>query len=125
MVNIATIPEAQEQKGSSQPPTEHVDGRAATPSLVRPSGSASRARSEMPHGCRALAMDSELLRNRPAPDRHEQWLHRIEELITGAGDSVALSCSLQPQPSLTNNEEQDAPPPPSRRVADHEPGREA
>ncbi|KAE8795956.1 hypothetical protein D1007_29150 [Hordeum vulgare] len=81
VVNAATNPEAQEQQGSSEPATEHVEGRTATPSLARPSGSASCARPEMPHCCRTLAMATELLRYRPAPDRHNDWLHRIEELI--------------------------------------------
>ncbi|KAE8808982.1 hypothetical protein D1007_14404 [Hordeum vulgare] len=71
VVNAATGPEAQEQQSSSEPATEMIDGRTATPSLARPSGSASRARPEMPHGCRALAMATELLRYWPAPDRHD------------------------------------------------------
>ncbi|KAE8809712.1 hypothetical protein D1007_13601 [Hordeum vulgare] len=103
---------------------EPVDGRTATPSLARPSGSASPARPEMPHGLRALAMATELLRYRPGPDRHNDWLHRIEELITAAGNSAALSYSLRPQPSLANNEEPDAPPPALRRAADPEPRQE-
>ncbi|KAE8792872.1 hypothetical protein D1007_32565 [Hordeum vulgare] len=103
MVNAAAGPEVQEQQGSSQPMTEPVDGRTSTPSLARPSGSASRARSDMPHLWRAIAMATELLRYRHAPDRHDDWLHRIEELITAVGDSAALSCTLQPQPSLANN----------------------
>ncbi|KAI4992054.1 hypothetical protein ZWY2020_041917 [Hordeum vulgare] len=70
MVNAATGPDAQEQ-GSSQPATEQPDSRTTTPSLVRASGSALRARSEMPHGRRALAMASELLCYRPAPDLHK------------------------------------------------------
>ncbi|KAE8819215.1 hypothetical protein D1007_02969 [Hordeum vulgare] len=70
VVNAATGPNAQEQQGSSQPATEHPDGRTTTPSLVRASGSASRARPEMPHGRHALALATELLRYRPAPDRH-------------------------------------------------------
>ncbi|KAE8819127.1 hypothetical protein D1007_03114 [Hordeum vulgare] len=71
VVNAATGPEAQEQHGSSQPTTEPADGRTAMPSLATPSGSASRARPERPHGRRALAMATELLRYRPAPDRHD------------------------------------------------------
>ncbi|KAE8783155.1 hypothetical protein D1007_43418 [Hordeum vulgare] len=71
VVNVATGLEAQEQQGSSQPPTEHVDGRTTMPSLARPSGSASRARPGMPHGRRTLAMATELLRYRPAPDSHD------------------------------------------------------
>ncbi|KAE8780165.1 hypothetical protein D1007_46719 [Hordeum vulgare] len=35
MVNAATGPEARQQQGSSQPPTEQVDGRTATLSLAR------------------------------------------------------------------------------------------
>ncbi|KAE8805606.1 hypothetical protein D1007_18273 [Hordeum vulgare] len=50
MVNTATGPDAQEQQGSSQSATEQPNGRNATLSLVRASGSASRARPEMPHG---------------------------------------------------------------------------
>ncbi|KAE8791593.1 hypothetical protein D1007_34051 [Hordeum vulgare] len=50
MVNAPTGPEVQEQQGSSQPVIEQVDGRTATPSLARPSGSASRARPDVPHG---------------------------------------------------------------------------
>ncbi|KAE8808769.1 hypothetical protein D1007_14862 [Hordeum vulgare] len=119
VVNAVTGQEAQEQEVSSQPPTEHVDGHTATPS-----GSASRARPEMPHGRRALVMATELLRYRPAPDRREDWLHCIKELIVSAGDSAALSCSLRPQLSLTYNEGQDAPPPPPRCVVDPEPERE-
>ncbi|KAE8771542.1 hypothetical protein D1007_56562 [Hordeum vulgare] len=94
MVNATTGPEVQEQQGSSQPVTEQVDGRTTTTSLAKPSGSASRARPEMPIGRRALAMATELLRYRPAPDRHDDWLQRIEELIAAAGDSAALYCSL-------------------------------
>ncbi|KAE8797378.1 hypothetical protein D1007_27486 [Hordeum vulgare] len=94
MVNAASGLEVQEQQGSSQPVTEPVDVRTATPSLARPSGSASRARPEVPHGWRVLAMATELLRYRPAPDRHDEWLQRIKELITTSGDSAALSCSL-------------------------------
>ncbi|KAE8794165.1 Polypyrimidine tract-binding protein-like protein 1 [Hordeum vulgare] len=109
MVNAATGLEAQEQQGSSQPATEPIDGRTATPLLARPSGSASRARLEMPHGRRALAMATELLRYRPAPDHQDDWCYHIEELIAAACNSAALSCSLRPQPSLAN-EEQDAPP---------------
>ncbi|KAI4996157.1 hypothetical protein ZWY2020_041298 [Hordeum vulgare] len=70
VVNAATSPDAQEQQGSSQPATEHPDGRTATMSFVWASGVASHARSEMPHGRRALAMATELLLYRPAPDRH-------------------------------------------------------
>ncbi|KAE8766694.1 hypothetical protein D1007_62051 [Hordeum vulgare] len=94
MVNAATGPDAQEQQGSSQPATEPPDGRTATPSLVRASESASRPRSEMPHGWRALAMATELLRYRPAPDRHNDWLQRIEELVVAASNCVTLSCSF-------------------------------
>ncbi|KAE8783123.1 hypothetical protein D1007_43453 [Hordeum vulgare] len=39
VVNAATGPEVEEHQGSSQPVTEPVDGRTATPSLGRPSGS--------------------------------------------------------------------------------------
>ncbi|KAE8772434.1 hypothetical protein D1007_55570 [Hordeum vulgare] len=95
VVNAATDPEAQEQQGPSQPPTEHVDGYPAMPSLVRPLGSASRARPEIPHGRHALAMATELLRYWPTLDRHDEWLHRIEEFIAAADDSAALSCSLR------------------------------
>ncbi|KAE8810857.1 hypothetical protein D1007_12353 [Hordeum vulgare] len=71
MVNAATGPEVQEQQGSSQLVTEQVDGRTATLSLAWPSGSASHARPEMPHGRRMLAMSTELLHYRPARDRHD------------------------------------------------------
>ncbi|KAE8813973.1 hypothetical protein D1007_08895 [Hordeum vulgare] len=74
MANAATGPDVQEQQGSSQSATEQPDGRTATPSLVRDSGSASCARPEMLHGRHALAMATELLRYRPAPDRHNEWL---------------------------------------------------
>ncbi|KAE8799137.1 hypothetical protein D1007_25520 [Hordeum vulgare] len=99
MVNTPTDPEVQEQQGSSQPATEQADGRNATLSLVRPSRSVSRARPEMPHGRRTLAMPAELLRYRPAPNRHDDWLQCIEEHIAASGDSAAVSCSLRPQPS--------------------------
>ncbi|KAE8776020.1 hypothetical protein D1007_51407 [Hordeum vulgare] len=91
VMNAATCPKVQEQQGSSQPVTEPIDGRTATPSLARPSGSASRARPEMPHGQRVLAMATDLLRYRTAHDRHDDWLHRIEELIAAIDDSAALS----------------------------------
>ncbi|KAE8818724.1 hypothetical protein D1007_03543 [Hordeum vulgare] len=84
MENAATGPDAQEQQGSSQPATEQADDRTATPSLVRASWSASGVRPEMPQGRRALAMATELLRYRPAPDRHNDWLKRIEELVAAA-----------------------------------------
>ncbi|KAE8801127.1 hypothetical protein D1007_23341 [Hordeum vulgare] len=125
MVNTPTAPDAQEQQGSSQPATEQADGRTATHSLVQASGLASRAQPEMPHGRRALAMATELLRYRPTLDRHNDRIQRIEELITAAGDSAAFSCSLRSQPSLASNEEQDAPPPPPRRGMNHEPRQEA
>ncbi|KAE8774519.1 hypothetical protein D1007_53076 [Hordeum vulgare] len=92
IVNATTGPEAQEQQDSSQPNTEQADGRTTTTSLIRASGSASRARPEMPHGRRALAMATELLRHRPALDCHNDWLQCIEDLIAAAIDSVALSC---------------------------------
>ncbi|KAE8791272.1 hypothetical protein D1007_34266 [Hordeum vulgare] len=110
MVNAASSPKAQEKQGSSYPATKPIDGCTTTSSLARPSGLASHARPEMPQGRRALAMATELLLYLTAPDRHEDWLHRIEELITAAGDSAALSCSLRPQPCVANNEEQDVPP---------------
>ncbi|KAE8783750.1 hypothetical protein D1007_42729 [Hordeum vulgare] len=94
IVNADTGPEAQEQQGSSEPATEQVHGRNATSSLARPLGSASCTRPEMPHSRRALAMATELLHYRPAPDRHDDWLHRIEELIAVAGDSAVLFWSL-------------------------------
>ncbi|KAE8802973.1 hypothetical protein D1007_21168 [Hordeum vulgare] len=125
MVNAATGPNAQEQQGSSHPATEQLDGRIATPSLIRASGSASRTRLEMSHGRRALAMAAELLRYRPAPDRHNEWLQGIEELVAAAGDPVTLSCSFRPQPSLANDEEQDAAPLPLRCGACPEPRQEA
>ncbi|KAE8772849.1 hypothetical protein D1007_55110 [Hordeum vulgare] len=70
VVNAATGPEGQEQHGSSHPMTKPVDGRTATPSLARPSGLALRARPEVPHGRHALAMATEMLHYRRAPDRH-------------------------------------------------------
>ncbi|KAE8793601.1 hypothetical protein D1007_31762 [Hordeum vulgare] len=124
VVNAATGPEVQEQQGSSQPLTEQADGRMATPSLVWASRSASCARSEAPHGRRALAMATEMLHYRPAPDRHNEWLQRIEELVV-AGDSAVLSCSLRPRPSLANNKEQDAAPPAPRYGMEPEPRQEA
>ncbi|KAE8784131.1 hypothetical protein D1007_42347 [Hordeum vulgare] len=105
MVNSATGPEVQEQQGSSQPMTEQADGRTTTPSLVQPFGSVSHARPEMPHGRRALAMATELLRYRPAPDGHDDWLQRITELTAATDDSAVLSFSRRPQPSLANDEE--------------------
>ncbi|KAE8785815.1 hypothetical protein D1007_40411 [Hordeum vulgare] len=125
VVNAATGPEVQEQQGSSQPVTEPIDGRTATLPLARPTRSAPRTWPEMPHSRRVLAMATKMLCHRPAPDRHDDWLRRIEELNAAVGDSAALSCSLRPQPSLSNNEEQDAPTPPLRGVADPEPGQEA
>ncbi|KAE8776023.1 hypothetical protein D1007_51410 [Hordeum vulgare] len=74
VANAATCPEVQEQQGSSQPVTEQADGHTTTLSLVRASRSASRARPEAPHGWRALAMDTEVLRYQPAPNRHNDWL---------------------------------------------------
>ncbi|KAE8809742.1 hypothetical protein D1007_13634 [Hordeum vulgare] len=94
--NTATCPDAQEHQGFSQPATEHPDGRTATPSLVRASGSASRARPEMSHGSRALAMATKLLRYQPIPDRHNDWLERIEELVAVVSDSVVLSYPTVP-----------------------------
>ncbi|KAE8782362.1 hypothetical protein D1007_44280 [Hordeum vulgare] len=74
MANATTGPDAQEQQGSSQPATEQPDGRTATPLLIQDSGSASCARTEMPHGRHALAMATELLCYQPAPDCHNDWL---------------------------------------------------
>ncbi|KAE8810786.1 hypothetical protein D1007_12394 [Hordeum vulgare] len=70
VVNAATGADAQEQQGSSQPSIEQADGRTATLSLVLSSRLASCAVPEMPHGRCTLAMAIELLRYRPAPDRH-------------------------------------------------------
>ncbi|KAE8775475.1 hypothetical protein D1007_52032 [Hordeum vulgare] len=119
VMNAATGPEVQEQQGSSQPvaarPLRHssaLQGRHRT--LDR-----------RLHGRRALAMATELLRYSPACDCHNDWLQRIEELVAAVGDSAALSCSLRPQPSLPNDEEQDTPPPPPRRGANPEPRQEA
>ncbi|KAE8783159.1 hypothetical protein D1007_43422 [Hordeum vulgare] len=123
VVNAATGPEVQEQQGSSQPVTEPVDSSTATLSLATPSGSASHARREMPHGRRVLAMATELLHYQPAPDRHDRLLHRIDEIIAAADDSSVLSCSLRPQPSLVNNEEQDAAPHPRGVSRTPSPGR--
>ncbi|KAE8775652.1 hypothetical protein D1007_51822 [Hordeum vulgare] len=47
MVNAATGPDVQEYQGSSQPATEHPDGRTATPSLVWASESATDRRCRM------------------------------------------------------------------------------
>ncbi|KAE8778181.1 hypothetical protein D1007_48949 [Hordeum vulgare] len=101
VVNAATGPGVQEQQGSSHPITEHPDGRTATPSLVQPSGSSSRARPREVCGQRALAMANELLPYRPVAD----WLQRIEEVIATAGEATVRSGSLRPQPSHANNEE--------------------
>ncbi|KAE8783127.1 hypothetical protein D1007_43457 [Hordeum vulgare] len=92
MANVAMVPDAQEEQGSSQPATEQTDGRNATPSLVRASGSATRARPEMPHGRHALALATELLPYRPAPKRHNNRLQRIEEVVFAAGDPATFSC---------------------------------
>ncbi|KAE8820503.1 hypothetical protein D1007_01651 [Hordeum vulgare] len=94
MMNAATGPDAQEQQGSSQAATDHPDGRTTTPSLVRDSRSASHAQLDMPHSRRTLSMGTEMLRYRPSPDRHNDWLQRIEELVVAAGDSATLSCSF-------------------------------
>ncbi|KAE8803350.1 hypothetical protein D1007_20794 [Hordeum vulgare] len=110
VVNAATGPDAQEQQGSYQPATEHPDGRTATLSFIRASRAASHARPEMPNCSRLLAMSTELLLYRPAPDRHNDWLQRIEELVAAAGDYATLSCLFRPQLSQENDEEQDAPP---------------
>ncbi|KAE8815945.1 hypothetical protein D1007_06481 [Hordeum vulgare] len=96
VVNAATGSEVQEQQGSSQPATEQADFRTATPSLPRPSRSVSCARLEMPHGWRALAMATELLRYQPYPDRHDNWLQRIEELIASPRRSPERSDPNRP-----------------------------
>ncbi|KAE8806275.1 hypothetical protein D1007_17514 [Hordeum vulgare] len=105
MANAATSPDAQEQQGSSQPAIEQADGRTVTPSLVWASGSTSCAQPEMPHGRRALAMATSVLCYRPAPNRHNDSLQHIEELVAAAGDSTTFSCSFRPQPSVANDEE--------------------
>ncbi|KAE8770749.1 hypothetical protein D1007_57476 [Hordeum vulgare] len=99
VVNAATGPKIQEREGSSHLATEHPDGRTATPSLARPSGTASHAWPEVPHRWRALAMATE--------------------------DSTMLSCVIRPQPSQANDKEQDVPPPPSRHDVRTEPRKEA
>ncbi|KAE8805607.1 hypothetical protein D1007_18274 [Hordeum vulgare] len=71
LVNAATVTKAQGQQGSFQPLTEHVNGRTTMSSLVTPSGSASRARPDMPHGRCVIAMATELLRYRPVAGRHD------------------------------------------------------
>ncbi|KAE8772114.1 hypothetical protein D1007_55919 [Hordeum vulgare] len=55
-------------------------------------------------------MATELLCYRPAPYSHNESLQRIEELVAAAGDSTVFSCLFRPQPSLANDEEQEAPP---------------
>ncbi|KAE8801335.1 hypothetical protein D1007_23031 [Hordeum vulgare] len=94
VVNAATSPDTQEQKGSSQPATEQANGCTATPSLVRASRLASRAQSEMPRGQRSLSMATELLRYQPSPNYHHDWLQRIKELVAASRDSAAFSYSL-------------------------------
>ncbi|KAE8794298.1 hypothetical protein D1007_31018 [Hordeum vulgare] len=74
MANAATGPDIQKQQGSSQLATEQHDGRVVTPLLIRASRSASRARSEMLHGRRALSMATEVLHYRHAPDLNNDWL---------------------------------------------------
>ncbi|KAE8806331.1 hypothetical protein D1007_17486 [Hordeum vulgare] len=91
VVNAASGLKVQEQQGSSQPVTEQADGRSTTPSLLRASRSVSRARPEVPHGRCTLAMATELLRYQPAPDRQNDSLQHIEELVAAAGDSAVLS----------------------------------
>ncbi|KAE8803521.1 hypothetical protein D1007_20596 [Hordeum vulgare] len=120
VVNAPMGLDVQAQQGSSHPATEQPDSRTATPSVVRASRSASSARTEISHGWRVLAMATELLRYRPAPDRHN-WLQCIEELVAAADDLTAFTCLFRPQPYMANIEEQDAPPPPPRRVARLEP----
>ncbi|KAE8809435.1 hypothetical protein D1007_13954 [Hordeum vulgare] len=94
MSNAATGPDGQEHQGSSQPAIEQADSRTATLSLIRASVSASRAHSEMRHVRRMLAMATELLRYRPSPDHHNDWLQRIEELVATAGASTLMPFGL-------------------------------
>ncbi|KAE8808337.1 hypothetical protein D1007_15239 [Hordeum vulgare] len=94
VMNDAKGRDAQEHQGSSESVAKHRDGRTATPSLVRGFGATLHARPEMPHVRRALSMATELLRYRPAPDCHHDWLQRIEELVAAASDSATLSCLL-------------------------------
>ena len=47
----------------------------------------------------ALLAANELLRYRPVDDLYEDWLDRISELVSAAGDSAAPARSL-PQPPL-------------------------
>ncbi|KAE8773718.1 hypothetical protein D1007_54023 [Hordeum vulgare] len=84
VVNAATGPEVQEQQGSSQQATKPVNGRTATLSLGRPSGSVSRARAEMHHGRRTLAMATELLR------------YRLLQTSTTTGSIASRSSSSPP-----------------------------
>ncbi|KAE8811500.1 hypothetical protein D1007_11887 [Hordeum vulgare] len=94
VVNSAMGPDTQEQQGPFHPATEQADDYTATPSLVRASRSASSARPEMPHGWRVLAMATEPLRYQPAPDRHNDWLQCIEELVAAVGADTLMPFGL-------------------------------
>ncbi|KAE8774555.1 hypothetical protein D1007_53036 [Hordeum vulgare] len=83
MANAATGPDAQEQQGSSELATSSPTARH---SVAPPGFRVGLARpSAVPHGRRALAMATELLRYRTAPGRHDDWPQRIDELVAATG----------------------------------------
>ncbi|KAE8783240.1 hypothetical protein D1007_43334 [Hordeum vulgare] len=88
--NAATGPDVQNSKAPPSRLPSTPTAAPPLPSLVWASGSASRTRPEMLHGRRALAMATELLHYRSVPNRHNNWLQHIEELVAAAGDSAAL-----------------------------------
>ena len=63
----------------------------------------------------SLLMERELLRYRLVDDFYEEWLERITEFVSAAGETPAPSHSLPPLPPLTGDMAHDAPPPPHRQ----------
>src|SRR5215216_1629186 len=93
------------------------DGRTATPSLTPAAASSSHARREPANAQATLLMARELLRYRSADELYEDWLDRIAELVSAAGEAPVLSRSLPPPQHQAGDVAHGAPPPPPGKRA--------
>ena len=123
--DAATGPVIHEQQDSSLPLPSRRDGHTATPSPIPAAASSSHARRGPANSQAALLMARELLRYRPADDLYEEWLDRIAELVSAAGEAPASSRSLPPPPPRAGDPAHGVPLPPLGRDVIPEPRREA
>ena len=123
--NATTGPVAHEQHASSPQPSLQRDGRTTTPSLTPAAASSSHAHRRPANAQAALLMARELLRYRPTDYLYEDWLDRIAELVSAAGEAHVQSRSLPLPPPETGDIAHGVPPPPLWRDVVLEPRREA